>query len=63
MIAYLVKLIYPNVSPDPINCQVHRKLGCSHIDGYLCDMRTCNIKEVVSITPYTVTQEDYYDFQ
>jgi hypothetical protein len=29
---------------DPVyQCDVFKKLGCSHIDGVFCDMRTCSI--------------------
>lgn len=29
---------------DPVkNCKVYKEEGCSHIDGYLCDMRNCDI--------------------
>ncbi len=29
---------------DPVrSCDVHKTIGCSHVDGYLCDMKTCTI--------------------
>tara|TARA_R110000787_G_scaffold62470_3_gene141262 strand:+ start:1337 stop:1516 length:180 start_codon:yes stop_codon:yes gene_type:complete len=29
---------------DPVrSCDVYKKIGCSHVDGYLCDMKTCDI--------------------
>ncbi len=29
---------------DPVkNCDVYKKEGCSHVDGFLCDMKTCDI--------------------
>jgi len=29
---------------DPVyNCEVHKEIGCSHVDGMLCDMKTCDI--------------------
>jgi len=29
---------------DPVyKCIVYTSIGCSHVDGYLCDMSTCNI--------------------
>ena len=31
---------------DPVyKCLVYKRHGCPHIDGYLCDMKTCNILE------------------
>lgn len=30
---------------DPVrNCKVYKLFGCSHIDGMLCDMKTCDIR-------------------
>jgi hypothetical protein len=34
------------IPPDPVKlCEVYKCEGCSHVDGYLCDMRTCDILE------------------
>lgn len=31
---------------DPVKyCQVYKEIGCSHVDGYLCDMKTCDIRQ------------------
>jgi hypothetical protein len=31
---------------DPIhNCPVYKNLGCSHVDGLLCNMLICDILE------------------
>lgn len=31
---------------DPVkNCEVHKEEGCTHVDGYLCEMETCDILE------------------
>lgn len=33
---------------DPVySCKIYTQEGCSHVDGYLCDMKTCNILEGV----------------
>lgn len=33
------------LGPDPVkHCMVYKTHGCAHVDGYLCDMRTCKIK-------------------
>lgn len=33
-------------SNDPVySCTVYKRLGCSHVDGMLCDMETCTILE------------------
>lgn len=32
----------PLIKPDPVKeCPLYRNRGCSHVDGYLCDMKTC----------------------
>lgn len=29
---------------DPVyGCEVHKEIGCSHVDGYLCDFPDCDI--------------------
>jgi hypothetical protein len=31
---------------DPVkHCEVYKEIGCAHVDGYLCDMGTCGIRE------------------
>ena len=31
---------------DPVySCEFYLENGCSHVDGYLCKMSTCNILE------------------
>jgi hypothetical protein len=31
---------------DPVkHCEVYKEIGCAHVDGYLCDMATCGIRE------------------
>ena len=31
---------------DPVySCIVYKRHGCSHVDGFLCDIKTCNILE------------------
>ena len=31
---------------DPVySCLVYKQYGCSHIDGYLCDVKKCNLLE------------------
>jgi hypothetical protein len=41
-----------DIPPDPVkHCHVHKTVGCSHVDGPLCDVRTCDVKVAVFITP------------
>ena len=39
--------MYPYDAPsqnDPVKyCEVFKKLGCSHVDGYLCDFPKCSV--------------------
>lgn len=33
-------------SSDPCkSCEVYKQIGCSHVDGYLCDFPSCSILE------------------
>ena len=42
-----------DIPPDPTkHCQVYKACGCVHVDGPLCDVRTCEVK--VTITPKTI---------
>lgn len=47
VVAWLAFLTYRSIHLDPYdpvyNCDVYRKEGCSHVDGMLCDMKTCKI--------------------
>lgn len=50
MIVKFLKELYLNYKEmrqnDPvINCKVHKEIGCAHVDGYLCDMKDCEIRE------------------
>ena len=30
---------------DPVrHCEVYKEIGCSHVDGYLCNMSDCSIR-------------------
>lgn len=35
-----------NKYKDPVReCKFYKDHGCSHVDGYLCDIETCNIRK------------------
>ena len=37
---------------DPVkHCNVYKQVGCAHVDGFLCDMRTCDITVDLRVTP------------
>jgi len=37
---------------DPVkHCCVYKTVGCAHVDGMLCDVRTCKIRVVIVVTP------------
>ena len=40
------------------HCQVYRTIGCAHVDGMNCDMRTCGIEVTVKLTPKSRIQVD-----
>lgn len=42
----------PEIPPDPVkHCQVYKAIGCAHVDGYLCNMNTCNITTTIQFRP------------
>ena len=46
MISFLWNIIVGlfDRSNDPVHsCDVYKNIGCSHVDGMLCDMRNCPI--------------------
>ena len=44
MITFLIKKWKEFKRNDPVyNCVVYKTLKCSHVDGPLCDMKTCEI--------------------
>lgn len=41
-----------DLPPDPVkHCKVHQILGCAHVGGSGCDVRTCTIRVIPYITP------------
>ena len=35
------------VSIDPLKyCEIYKTSGCSHVDGYLCNMDTCHFNTI-----------------
>ena len=41
---YFGRIVYKRFydSSDPVNdCELYQDRGCSHVDGYLCDMDNC----------------------
>ena len=49
--------LYRDRTLDPVkHCLVYRAVGCAHVDGMLCNVRTCNIKATVEITPMTAKE-------
>lgn len=48
--------------PDPlIHCDLYREHGCTHVDSFLCDVRTCTVlqafKQPTKETPIVNTEE------
>ena len=42
----LIENLEKAIMSDPVRyCEVYRDIGCTHVDGYLCDMRTCDIRQ------------------
>ena len=37
---------------DPVkHCMVYKSVGCMHVDSMICNMKTCNVKVSIDITP------------
>ena len=42
----LIENLEKAIMSDPVRyCEVYRDIGCAHVDGYLCDMETCDIRQ------------------
>lgn len=42
----LIENLEKAIMSDPVRyCEVYRDIGCTHVDGYLCDMNTCDIRQ------------------
>lgn len=48
----LIEIFSPWSKYDPVrHCKVYKTVGCAHVDGMLCNMKTCDVQAVVTITP------------
>ncbi len=37
-------MMFPGSDTDPVySCVVYKEIGCSHVDGMFCNMKTCDI--------------------
>ena len=42
----LIENLEKAIMSDPVRyCEEYRDIGCTHVDGYLCDMETCDIRQ------------------
>ena len=42
---------------DPVkHCLIYKAVGCAHVDGMLCNMKTCNIVVNLELTPNTIKE-------
>ena len=40
----IIQELTERLQKDPVrHCDVYKEQGCSHVDGFLCDMETCDI--------------------
>ena len=48
-----------NRTQDPVkHCMVYKAVGCAHVDGMLCNMKTCDIVVRIDLTPNTAKEID-----
>lgn len=39
------------VPKDPVkHCKIHKTIGCAHVDGFLCNVETCDAEIEATIT-------------
>ena len=54
-----LKRFWTSELPDPVrHCKVYKMFGCAHVDGPICDMRTCTIRVAAEITPNKAKEVD-----
>ena len=45
---------------DPVmQCELYAKEGCTHVDGFLCDMDTCDIRQKFLNGTLESTEDQY----
>lgn len=45
LILFVAVIVRNYNSQDPVkHCNVYKQFGCSHVDGYLCDFKDCDIR-------------------
>ena len=59
---FMIRSIVENIkwsidNPDPVKvCKVYKTVGCAHVDGPLCNPKTCNIEVHVIVSPKRVKE-------
>jgi hypothetical protein len=44
------RILFPDTK-DPVHyCEVHKEIGCSHVDGMLCNFPECDVLKEYKIT-------------
>lgn len=58
-IANKIKVLHEERDLNPVlNCKVYRNCGCSHVDGPLCNLKTCAVSVTKTFTPTKVSTND-----
>jgi hypothetical protein len=48
----IIELLFHGSKDDPVrHCKVYKTVGCAHVDGMLCNMKTCDVEATIKITP------------
>jgi hypothetical protein len=42
-IIQIIKRLFDDPADPVRHCDVYKAEGCAHVDGFLCDMKTCGI--------------------
>jgi len=59
MITEIVKFFTDLRKNDPVySCDLHKEIGCSHVDGMLCDFPTCSMLEDYEVDKIMVMSDN-----
>lgn len=61
MIRSIIRYFKYQPTPDPVkHCKVYKTVGCNHVDGFLCDVRTCNITVELKVSSNSIDEMKPY---
>lgn len=56
----IIKVLKDWRKQDPVRyCKVYRAVGCAHVDGMLCNMKTCDVVVHLALMPNVAKEVDH----